>query len=111
MPIIEPANTQQVLQMSSAVEKAFTELQGHHATDHLRNEERIALDEMKRTEVQDPENPNQAEPSDPDGGGRRRQVRIKKKAVSAETKDKGPEAGSPKLATEGEHGTHLDIRV
>jgi len=55
MSIIEPVNLQQGLQMSSAVEKVQAQQVQHLATDQLRDEDRAVRDELKRTEVQDPE--------------------------------------------------------
>ena len=111
MPVIEPVNIQQILQMSPTVEKVFTELQVLHATDHIRSEEQALLDEMKATEVQDPEQVPPSETTDPDGKGDRRQVRIKKKASSAERKEEGPESEPLPVPEDGDHGTQLDIRV
>ncbi|MCH8208136.1 MAG: hypothetical protein IIA62_03615 [Nitrospinae bacterium] len=73
MPIIEPANTQQVLQMSSFVEKIQQgQQQVHHSINNYLNEERAALDEVKRSEIQEPESMDAADPANPDSGSRGR---------------------------------------
>lgn len=108
MPIIEPANTQQVLQMSPAVEKVFTEQQVHHAGDQARLEEQLDRDEKKRTEVQDLEETNPTQPADPEGKGGRRKLIIKKKQVSTEMKEEPLSTAHPPVA-EGEQGSQLDI--
>lgn len=70
MPIIEPANTQQVLQMSSFVEKVQQgQQQIHHSINQYLDEERAVLDEIKRSEVQEAENPHSVDPANPDGAG------------------------------------------
>ncbi len=109
MPVIEPANTQLVLQMSSAVEKVQAQQVQHLATDQLRNEDRAALDELKRTEVQDPEDSNPSDPTDPEGQARRKKLRIKNNAQPADEMDEGAE---PNLSTaEGTQGSKLDIVI
>ncbi len=71
MPIIEPANSQQVLQMSSFVEKIQQgQQQVHHSINNYLNEERAALDEVKRSEIQDPENMDPSDPANPESGSR-----------------------------------------
>lgn len=109
MPQIEISNIQLVLQMSSAVEKVQAQQVQHLAADQIQDQERDMLDELKRTELQDLEASNPTEPTHPDGGQRRRRLRIKKKAASADKKDqgnlpsRGPEASG--------QGSHLDIVV
>jgi len=109
MPVIEPVNTQQVLQMSSAVEKVQAQQVQHLATDQLRDRERAALDELKATEVQDPEETNPSDPTDPDGRARRRQLRIKKTAQPTDEMDEGAE--SDLSVAEGSQGSNLDIVI
>jgi len=109
MPVIEPVHTQLVLQMSSAVEKVQAQLVQHLATDQLRNEDRAALDELKRTEVQDPEETNPSDPTDPDEQARRQRLRIKKDAQPADEMEEGAE---PNLSiAEGTQGSKLDIVI
>ena len=109
MPVIEPVNTQQVLQMSSAVEKVQAQQVQHLATDQLRDEDRAALDELKRTEVQDPEESNPSDPTDPEGQARRKKLRIKNNAQPADEMDEGAE---PNLSiSEGTQGSKLDIVI
>lgn len=108
MPIIEPANTQQVLQMSPAVEKVFTEQQALHAADQARLKEQMDRDELKRTEVQDLEESNPTEPANPDGKGSGRKLVIKKKQVSTEMKE-DPSSVAPPPVAEGDQGSQLDI--
>lgn len=108
MPPIDPTHLQQVLQMSSAVEKVQMQQVQHLASDQIQDQERDFLDEMKRTEIQDPEESNPTEPTHPDGGQRRRRLRIKKTGSSAEKKEQG---GAPQAPGESIQGNHLDIVV
>jgi len=109
MPVIGPINTQQVLQMSSAVEKVHAQLVQHLATDQLRDEDRAKLDELKRTEVQDAEESNPSEPTDPESRARRRRLRIKKTAQPSDEKEEGVE--SDLSIAKGSQGSNLDIVI
>ncbi len=109
MPVIETVNIQQVLQMSSAVEKVLAQQVQHLATDQLRNEDRAALDELKRTEVQDPEKPHPSDPTDPESQARRQRLRIKKTAQPADEEDDRVESN---LSIRREsQGSNLDIVI
>ena len=109
MPVIELANLQQVLQMSSAVEKVQAQQVQHLAADQIQDQERVLLDEKKRTELQDPEETNPAEPTQPDGTGPRRRLRIKNPAQQADEEGKG--SVRPRDTAEDTQGSHLDIVV
>jgi len=109
MPVIEPVNSQQVLQMSSAVEKIQAQQVQHLATDQLRNEDRAALDELKRTEVQDPEESNPSEPTDPESQARRQRLRIKKTAQPTDEEDDRVESNLS--IQEKSQGSNLDIVI
>lgn len=110
MPIIAPTNLQQVLQMSSAVEKVQTQQVLHLAADQIQNQERVLLDEAKRTELQDPEASNPTEPTNPDESGRgRRRLRFKKSGQNADEEGKGNLP--PQGTVEESQGSNLDIVV
>ncbi len=109
MPINNPASIQHVLQMSPTVERVMIEAVAHHRTDQSLKEERTALDDREQHEVQDPEETNESNPSDPDGKNSNRQVRIKKKKVSAEKEDRALEEPIP--IVEGNPSAHLDLRI
>ncbi len=109
MPIIDPASIQHTLQMSTAVERVVVETMAHHAVDQARKEERLELDAQKQNEVQDPENTEESNPTDPEGKGSRRQIRIKKKKISAEMENKDEEKPPP--VAEGDLGTRVDFIV
>jgi hypothetical protein len=110
MPVIEPTNLQQVLQMSSAVEKVQTQQVLHLAADQIQDQERVLLDETKRTELQDPEGSNPTEPTNPDESGRgKRRVRFKKPGQNADEEIKGNPP--PRGALEENQGSNLDIVV
>ncbi|CAI2718300.1 hypothetical protein [Nitrospina watsonii] len=113
MPISFPANTQLVLQMSSAVEKVQVQQALHLALDQLAEEEQARQNEAKRTEVQDPEGSHPSDPTNPDGRGNRRRVRVKKKAKTAD--EEGQATSSTPTASGGmaetQHGANLDIVV
>ncbi|MCF8720611.1 hypothetical protein [Nitrospina gracilis] len=112
MPITFPANHQHVLQMSSAVEKVQVQQALHLALDQLAEEEQARQNEAKRVEVQDPENSNPTDPTNPDeGGNRRRRLRIKKKQKPADTKETTPSSTATPSAgmPEKNQGVHLDV--
>jgi hypothetical protein len=110
MPVIEPTNLQQVLQMSSAVEKVQTQQVLQLAADQIQNQERALEDEAKRTELQDPEGSNPTEPTNPDENGRgKRRLRFKKPGQNADEEGKGNPP--PRETLEGSQGTNLDIVV
>ena len=110
MSVIEPTNLQQVLQMSSAVEKVQAQQVQHLAADQIQDQERVLLDEAKRTELQDPEGSNPAEPTNPDENGRgRKRLRFKKTGQNADEEEKG--SLPPQGTMEASQGSNLDIVV
>jgi hypothetical protein len=110
MPIIGPTNLQQVLQMSSAVEKVQTQQVIHLTADQTQDQERVLLDEAKRAELQDPEGSNPTEPTNPDESRRgRRRLRFKKSAQNADEEGKGNLP--PQGTVEESQGSNLDIVV
>ena len=110
MPVIEPTNLQQVLQMSSAVEKVQAQQVQHLAADQIQNQERALLDEAKRTELQDPESSDPTEPTHPDESRRgKRRVRFKKPGQNADEEGKG--SLLPQGTMEESQGSNLDIVV
>lgn len=109
MPAIGLTNIQQVLQMSSAVEKVQAQQVQHLTADQIQDQERALLDEAKRTEVQDPEEIYPTEPTNPDEKGRRQRLRIKKPAQNADNKEKM--SAPPEGTSEKKQGGNLDIVV
>ena len=108
MPIIEPANTQQVLQMSSFVEKIQQgQQQVHHSINIYLNEERAALDEIKRTEIQEPENMGSADPANPDSSSRGRHGTASKRMEDEEQTGKA-ETLEP-LKINSYKGANIDV--
>jgi hypothetical protein len=110
MSVIEPTNLQQVLQMSSAVEKVQAQQVQLLAADQIQDQERVLLDEAKRTELQDPEASDPIEPTHPDESGRgRKRLRFKKPAQNADEEGKGNLP--PQGTVEESQGSNLDIVV
>ena len=110
MPVIEPTNLQQVLQMSSAVEKVQAQQVQHLAADQIQDQERALLDEAKRTELQDPEGSDPVEPTHPDESRRgKRRIRFKKPGQNADEEGKGNLP--PQGTVEESQGSNLDIVV
>jgi len=110
MSVIEPTNLQQVLQMSSAVEKVQAQQVQLLAADQIQDQERVLLDEAKRTELQDPEANDPIEPTHPDESGRgRKRLRFKKPAQNADEEGKGNLP--PQGTMEESQGSNLDIVV
>ena len=110
MSVIEPTNLQQVLQMSSAVEKVQAQQVQHLAADQIQDQERDLLDEAKRTELQDPEGSNPTEPTHPDESRRgRKRLRFKKPGQNSD--DKGEGDLQPQGTVDTDQGSNLDIVV
>lgn len=110
MATIEPANLQQIFQMSPQAEKLQQTTQNQPATVAQQlNQERIDLDELKRNQVQQPENPNASNPSDPDGKGSRGRLRIRKK--SQETPQTEAAAEENSRIVEKNHGKKIDVVI
>ena len=110
MSVIEPTNLQQVLQMSSAVEKVQAQQVQLLAADQIQDQERALLDEAKRTELQEPEGSNPTEPIHPDESGRgKKRLRFKKPAQNADEEGKGNLP--PQGTMEDSQGSNLDIVV
>jgi len=113
MPITPPGNTQQILQMSSIVEKIQAQMVVHLAGDQIQDQERERLDELKRLELQDLDESNPLEPSNSEGGNRKRRLRVKKKGESAD-KDKqnaSVSASASPHIPEDNQGSNLDVVV
>ena len=108
MPTTPQVNTQQVLQMGTHTEKLQQTIQSlPNVTAQQANKEREVTDEMKRTEVQDPENAYFIEETDPETGSKKR-VRVLKKKIDAEEE---PLESEEILPPEGNHGGKVNIRA
>ena len=81
MPITGTINTQQLIQMGTHTEKLQHTLQHLPATTGQQlQDEQIALNELKQFEIQDPDNLEAANPTDPEGK-RRREARLRRKSA------------------------------
>jgi hypothetical protein len=108
MPTTPQVNTQQVLQMGTHTEKLQQTIQSlPNVTAQQANKEREVTDEMKRTEVQDPENAYFIEETDPETGSKKR-VRVLKKKIDAEEE---PLEFEEILPPEANHGGIVNIRA
>ena len=89
MSTVEPVNTQQVLQMGSHTEKLQQTIQEQPMTlSQQLEEERVVANELKKKEIQDPENSQPIEPSNPDARGRSRRIRVHSKNLASSSKTK-----------------------
>ena len=80
VPTTGTINTQQLIQMGSHTEKLQHTLQHLPVTTGQQlQEEQIAVNESKQIEIQDPDNIEAANPTDPEGK-RRREARIRRKS-------------------------------
>ena len=81
MPTTGTINTQQLIQMGTHTEKLQHTLQHLPSTTGQQlQEEQIAVNESKQIEVQDPENLEATNPTDPEGK-RRREARLRRKSA------------------------------
>ena len=107
MPTTLQVNTQQVLQMGTHTEKLQQTIQSlPNVTAQQTNKEREVIDEMKLTEVQDPENAYFIEETDPETGAKKR-VRILRGKIDAEEALESEEI----LPPEGNYGGKINILV
>ena len=107
MPATLQVNTQQVLQMGTHTEKLQQTIQSlPNVTAHQTNKEREVTDEMKLTEVQDPENAYFIEETDPETGAKKR-VRVLRGKIDAEEALESEEI----LPLEGSYGGKINILV
>jgi hypothetical protein len=108
MPTTPQVNTQQVLQMGTYAEKLQQTIQSlPNVTAQQTKKEREVTDEMKRTEVQDPENAYFIEETDPETGAKKRVRVLKEKAIPEEELLESEQI-SP---LEGNHGGKINIRA
>ena len=85
MPTTPQVNTQQVIQMVTHTEKLQHTIQTlPNVSAQQANSEREVTDEMKRTEVQDPENAYFIEETDPQTGAKKRVRVLRKKTIPEE---------------------------
>ena len=107
MPTTLQVNTQQVLQMGTHTEKLQQTIQSlPNVTAQQTNKEREVTDEMKLTEVQDPENAYFIEQTDPETGAKKR-VRVLRGKIDAEEALESEEI----LPLEGSYGGKINILV
>ena len=107
MPTTLQVNTQQVLQMGTHTEKLQQTIQSlPNVTAQQTNKEREVKDEMKLTEVQDPENAYFIEETDPETGAKKR-VRVLRGKIDAEEALESEEI----LPLEGSYGGKINILV
>ena len=108
MPTTPQVNTQQVLQMGTHTEKLQQTMQSlPNVTAQQANTEREVTDEMKRTEVQEPENTYFVEETDPETGAKKRVRFLRKKIIPEEEQLESEET----LPPEGNHGGKINIRA
>ena len=80
MPTTGTVNTQQILQMGTLTEKLQHTLQHLPVTTGQQlQDEQVAINELKQIEIQDPENIEAANSTDPEGK-RRREIRLRTKS-------------------------------
>ena len=113
VPTTGTINTQQLIQMGTHTEKLQHTLQHLPATtgQQLQNEQ-IALNELKQFEIQDPDNLEAANPTDPEGK-RRREARLRRKSAQNNDIDESITESSknspPNMATH--QGQQVNITV
>ena len=88
VPTTGTINTQQLIQMGTHTEKLQHTLQHLPATTGQQlQDEQIVLNELKQYEIQDPDNLEEANPTDPEGK-RRRETRLRRKSAQINEIDK-----------------------
>ena len=88
VPTTGTINTQQLIQMGTHTEKLQHTLQHLPATTGQQlQDEQIALNDLKKYEIQDPDHLEAANPTDPEGK-RRREIRLRRKSAQKNEIDK-----------------------
>jgi len=102
MPIIDPVNTQQVIQMGTHAEKMQQVMQNQpQVSAQQLEEDRLKAEELKRTEIQDPDEMNSSKEVDADKR-RRGQPKQEEEAENDNAEPQPPESSS---------GQHLNLSV
>ena len=113
MPTTGTINTQQLIQMGTHTEKLQHTLQHLPATTGQQlQDEQTAINESKQVEIQDPDNLEEANPTDPEGK-RRREARLRIKSAQYDDVDKSltePPKDSPPNAAPHQ-GQQINITV
>lgn len=109
MPTIQPANIQQILQMSPLLEKAqqTTQQQPAGLAQQLNDEDNVKLNELKRNEVQDPDRKDPSDPTNPDGKAGQGRLRTNRKGHEPED----AEAEETPQIVSGDQGNKIDVVV
>jgi hypothetical protein len=108
MPTTLQVNTQQIMQMGVHTEKLQQTIQTlPNVTALQANAEREITEEMKRTEVQDPENAYFIEETDPKTSAKKRVRVLRKKTISVEEQLEPEETLPPEVNSGGK----IDIRA
>lgn len=112
MPTIQPANTQQVIQMGSHVEKVQQTIQQQQSvlTQQLESEN-LKADDQKRSQVQETEDAYQADGSNPDEKGKKGRLRSKAKKKAAEEVEEKSVEEPPSAIAEKYHGGRINLRA
>ena len=113
VPTTGTINTQQLIQMGTHTEKLQHTLQHLPATTGQQlQDEQIVLNELKQYEIQDPDNLEAANPTDPEGK-RRRETRLRRKSAQDndvnESLSESPNDSPPNMATH--QGQQVNITV
>ena len=108
MPTTPQVNTQQVMQMGTHTEKLQHTIQSlPNVTAKQVDIEREMIDEMKRTEVQDPEGAYFFEENAPETRAKKQVRVLRKKTISEEKQLESEETLTP----EDNHGGKINIRA
>ena len=109
MPIIPQVNIQQVLQMGTHTEKVQQTIQSlPYVTGQQLNEERAALDALKRSQVQELNNTYMVEGTDPKTLKKKRVRIIKKKKTEYDAEKLKLNENLP---SESHHGGNVNIQA
>ena len=112
MPIIEPVNTQQVIQMGSHVEKVQQTIQQQQGvlTKQLEIESN-EIEDVKRRQVQETEDSYQSDASNPDDKGKNGRLRLKSDGTFAVEESKQDDEEPFPAIVEENYGGRINIWV
>ena len=110
MPITGTANTQQVIQMSAMTDKLQHSLQHLPVTTGQQlQDEQIIQNDLKKFEIQDPENIEKASSSNPEGK-KRREVRLRIKSIQDDDNEAIPKIVKDSIPPgDPNQGQHINI--
>ncbi len=112
MPTIEPANTQQVIQMGSHVEKVQQTIQQQQGVVAQQLDlESVENQDIKKNQVQETDDAYQSDASNPDDKGKKGRLRSKANNAAPQEEEEENAEEPPPVIVEQNHGGRINLRA